>query len=354
MAYTTIDNPSETAFNTVLYTGNGSTQAVTGVGFQPDWVWIKGRDLSYNHALFDVVRGTTKLLQSNTTNAEQTTSGVTAIGSDGFTLGSDVGMNESGGSFVSWNWKAGTSFTNDASSTGVGTIDSTASVNQTAGFSIVSFTGNATAGATIAHGLGAVPSWILLKDRDLAKNWNCYHKGIDSSPQNFTIRLNNTDAKLDTPANGWNDTAPTSSVFSIGDGTQVNTSGSNMIAYCFADVKGYSKVGGSYTGNLNANGTFVYTGFLPAFVMVKAITSAPYWTIIDNKRPAYNPTDEWLYANSSEAAFDASSYPVDFVSNGFKIRNVGSYFNSSGVTYIYMAFAEHPFVTSTGIPTTAR
>ena len=353
MAYTTINKPSD-YFNTVLYVGNNSTNAITGVGFQPDLVWLKDRVNANSHFLYDVVRGATKSLGSNLTNAEVTrANGLTSFDSDGFTMGSYGGHNESSGN-VGWSWKAGTSFTNDASSTGVGTIDSTASVNQTAGFSIVSFTGNATAGATIAHGLGAVPSWILLKDRDLAKNWNCYHKGIDSSPQNFTIRLNNTDAKLDTPANGWNDTAPTSSVFSIGDGTQVNTSGSNMIAYCFADVKGYSKVSGSYVGNGNADGTFVYTGFKPAWVMIKKATGAANsWCIGDNKRSSSNTVLNYLLADNSDVD-ETGSQERDFLSNGFKIRNSNNMLNTSGETYIFMAFAEQPFVTSSGVPTTAR
>ena len=351
MAYTTIDKPSD-YFETKLYTGNGGTQSITGLDFQPNWVWIKDRDDTYKHILVDSVRGATKHLASSLTAAEITnTANVTSFTSDGFALSSDGNVNANADKYASWNWKAGTAFSNDASSTGIGSIDSTGSVNQTAGFSIVSFTGNATAGATIAHGLGAVPSWILLKDRDLAKNWNSYHKGIDSSPQNFTIRLNNTDAKLDTPANGWNDTAPTSSVFSIGDGTQVNTSGSNMIAYIFAEKQGYSKFG-SYIGNGNADGTFVYTGFKPAFTIIKKTDTTNSWMVGDNKINPFNVTDNMLRADLNNA--QQSGNYVDYLSNGFKPRLSGNAFNGSDGTYIYMAFAENPFVTSTGVPATAR
>jgi len=353
MAYTTIDRPSD-YFRSKLWTGDGSdNRAITfdeSDNMQPNWVWYKARNHAYNHGLFDSVRGVDKFLSSNLAGAESTISGIAGFNSNGFTVGNDAGSNGSSKTFVGWSWKAGTSFTNDASSTGIGTIDSTGSASDTAGFSIVSYTGTGSAG-TIKHGLSSIPKMIIVKDRDNGSySWHVYTATLGNTK---TIYLDLANAP-DTGSTYWNNTTPTSSVFSVGSSVTTNKSSDKFIAYCFADVKGYSKVGGSYTGNLNANGTFVYTGFLPAFVMVKAITSAPYWTIIDNKRPAYNPTDEWLYANSSEAAFDASSYPVDFVSNGFKIRNVGSYFNSSGVTYIYMAFAEHPFVTSTGIPTTAR
>ena len=370
MAYTTIDDPSA-YFQTKIYTGNNTdgTQ-ITNDGssnLQPDWLWIKNRTdaggAPATGGLWDSVRGfaENKVLTTFSTNEEGANSNGFAVATtNGFTVedGTSGGnprtaTNLNAKNYVAWQWKAGTSFTNDASSTGIGTIDSTASVNQTAGFSIVSFTGNATAGATIAHGLGAVPSWILLKDRDLAKNWNSYHKGINSSPQNFTIRLNNTDAKLDTPANGWNDTAPTSSVFSIGDGTQVNTSGSNMIAYIFAEKKGYSKFG-SYTGNGNADGTFVYTGFKPAWIMYKNSESgSSNWEITDNKRAGYNSANARLLANTNGA--EDTGPRIDILSNGFKHRSSGNpESNKSGEVYIFMCFAESPFVSSTGVPATAR
>ena len=354
MAYTTIDNP-ELYFQTKLYTGNSSTQAITLDGdedMQPDFVWSKPR-VSGGHFLSDSIRGGTKVLQAAETNAEITRgSHIQSFDTDGYTLAGDGTTNNNGDTTVSWNWKAGTAFSNDASATGIGSVDSSGSVNTDAGFSIVSFTGNGTAGATIAHGLGAVPSWIILKDRDQAKNWNIYHKGNDSSPQNFTIRLNSTDARLDTPANGWNDTAPTSSVFSIGDGTQVNTSGSDMIAYIFAEKKGYSKFG-SYTGNGNADGTFIYTGFRVGWLMIKnASTGSTYWTICDSKRDGFNDNNHRLFPNENDA--ESASNPWVMYSNGFKMTTTGSWVNSSGDNYIYMAFAESPFVNSNGVPTNAR
>ena len=347
MAYTTIDNPSETAFNTVLYTGNGSTQAVTGVGFQPDWVWIKGRDLSYNHALFDVVRGTTKLLQSNTTNAEQTTSGVTAIGSDGFTLGSDVGMNESGGSFVSWNWKAGTSFTNDASSTGVGSIDSAGSVSTDAGFSILTWTVPASGSATVAHGLGKVPKMIISKSRSNATDWEVYHHKTGNANTN---QLNTTAAANDN--NAYNDTDPTSSVFSVtAPGFGANRT---MVSYCFAEVKGYSKFS-SYIGNGNANGTFVYTGFKPSFILMKnTADGGANWQMFDNKRDVDNVANHRLFPSLNNAENSDTNNNIDIVSNGFKMRTSNGDTNANGSTFIYMAFAENPFVNSKGIPNNAR
>ena len=257
--YTTIDNPG-LFFNTVLYTGNGSTNAITGVGFQPDWAWLKNRSSSYHHRLFDSVRGTTKNLSSNRTDAESTESGLTSFDSDGFTLGSDGGANNNTDSYASWNWLGA----NGTASNSDGSISSTVSANQTAGFSIVSYTGNATAGATIGHGLGATPQWVIVKNRINAQNWFIYHIGIGATK---VIYLDLTNAPQ-TLTQGWNDTAPTSSVVSLGTEAGTNQSGSNMIAYCFAEKQGYSKFG-SYTGNGNADGTFVYTGFKPAWVMIK-------------------------------------------------------------------------------------
>jgi len=353
MSYSPIDKPTD-FFNSVLYTGNGSTQSITGVGFQPDWVWYKSRSDAYNHGLFDIVRGVDKFLSSNLASAESTISGIASFNSDGFTVGSDAGSNGSSKTFVGWSWKAGTSFTNDASSTGIGTIDSTGSASDTAGFSIVSYSGIGGAG-TIKHGLSTAPSMIIVKVRTgRTSDWLVYHKGIASDAQTDFLKLNEADAVAD-ESTIWNDQAPTSSVFSVGTEDTVSGSGNTFVAYCFAQKKGYSKFS-SYTGNGNADGTFVYTGFKPAFVMVKGVTSGPYWTIIDNKRTSsgFNPIDKWLYPNGSDAELNASSYPNDFLSNGFKIRTTGSYFNSSGVSYIYMAFAESPFVGSNFVPNNAE
>ena len=345
MAYTNIDKPSD-YFNTKLYTGTGGTQAITGVGFQPDWVWLKARSSAYSHQLFDVVRGATKLLSSEETSAEQTLSGVTAFGSDGFTVGSDAGSNNNTTTFASWNWKAGGS----ASSNTDGSITSSVSANQDAGFSIVSYTGNATANATVGHGLGVAPSMMIVKKRNGAFNWGIYHKTLTAHKLiAFTTNTPDDDASY------WNDVEPTSSVFNLGSGALTNGSGSTMIAYCFSEKKGYSKFG-SYTGNGNADGTFVYTGMKPSFVMYKASSiSGQSWLIHDNKRGNQganaNPQDLRLLANATNTEADVN---IDFLSNGFKPRAGDAHINSSGTTYIYMAFAENPFTTSTGVPATAR
>ena len=347
MAYTTIDKPTD-YFNTKLYTGNASTNAITGVGFQPDWVWLKNRSSAYHHRLFDSVRGTTKNLSSNRTDAESTESGLTSFDSDGFTLGSDGGANNNTDNYVSWNWLAGGS----ASSNSNGSITSSVSANQTAGFSIVSYTGTGSA-ATVGHGLGSELACYIIKQRDSTGGWIVYHKGNTSSPETDYLRLDKTDATVDDAI--FNDTAPTSSVFSIGTNAPVNTSSGTYVAYCFAEKKGYSKFG-SYTGNGNADGTFVYTGFKPAWIMIKESShAANSWHIRDNKRSTFNVVNDSIYANSNIAEVtNNSALNTDFLSNGFKLRNNDTNDNGSGRTYIYMAFAESPFVSSGGIPTTAR
>jgi hypothetical protein len=353
MAYTTIDNPSE-YFNTLLYTGNGSTEhSITGVGFEPSLTWIKIRDNTYNHFLFDSVRGVGKQIQSDTTNAESTNlNNLYSFNADGFSLaqsGNDDVTNRNSSNFVSWNWKAGTSFSNDASATSIGTIDSSGSVNTDAGFSIVSYTGTGSAG-TIKHGLSTAPKMILFKKRDSTKNWITYDA---SNGAGKYLTLNATDA-VGTSSTVHNDTEPTSSVFSVGTNSHVNTSSATYIAYCFADVKGYSKVGGSYTGNGNADGTFVYTGFRPAFVMVKPTSRTGRWRIKDNKRDIDNVMDKRLSAEDSDAEGTGSTEYIDFLSNGFKARASEGQWNGDGETNIYIAFAEAPFVNSNGVPCNAR
>ena len=351
MAYTTIDDPA-IYFNTKLYTGTGSSLAITGIGFQPDWVWTKGRDSTaegvMDHALVDSVRGVTKTLRSNTTGAEGTeTNSLTAFGSDGYTVGANGKFNYSSSDiYVSWNWKAGTSFTNDASSTGIGSIDSTGSVNTTSGFSIVSYTGTG-ANATVGHGLSSVPKIVITRNRDTATNWCVYSSQVGNTKALF-LNLTNTP---DTGTAYWNDTTPTSSVFSVGTNTGTNKSGDGFVAYCFAEKKGFSKFG-SYTGNGNADGTFVYTGFKPAFVLGKNTNAANGWYMFDNKRDVSNVVDTYLVAsaNAAEATYTA----LDFLSNGFKVRATNSDWNGSGNAIIYMAFAENPFVTSSGVPACAR
>jgi hypothetical protein len=347
MAYTTIDK-SDDYFNTKLYTGNGSTQTISGLDFAPDWVWLKDRTSAYNHVVFDKVRGVEKRIFPNLTNAEDTAADtLTAFNSDGFAIGNNVGINTNTNNYVSWNWLAnGAGVSNTA-----GSITSTVSANTTSGFSIVSYTGTG-ANATVGHGLGSAPKMVIFKNRDDGtQEWDTYHIGLTDAT--YFIQLNSSNAQSNT--NGtwrFNSTAPSSSVFSVGTSTTTNASGEDIIAYCFADVKGYSKFG-SYTGNGNADGTFVYTGFKPAFVLMKRTTTASYsWIINDNKRNIYNPGG--LYLQPDTTLTESGPLAIDFLSNGFKQRNNSNTTNASGVVHIYMAFAENPFVTSTSIPTTAR
>ena len=344
MSYTNgLDKPTD-YFNTKLYTGNASTNAITGVGFQPDWVWLKNRSSAYHHRLFDSVRGTTKNLSSNRTDAESTESGLTSFDSDGFTLGSDGGANNNTDNYVAWNWKAGGS----ASSNTDGSITSTVSANTTAGFSIVSCTGTGS-NATVGHGLGVAPKVIITKSRVNAENWGFYHQSLGNGKQ---LELNTT-ASQKTSSAYYNNTSPTSTVFSVGTADSTNDN-QNMIAYCFADTGNKFFKAGSYTGNGNADGTFIYTGFKPAFVLFKQTnTSGGHWYIYDNKR-GQNELDEHLYPNLSSAEATGDN-AIDILSNGFKMRSSNGDSNASGGTYIYMAFAESPFVTgASAIPTTAR
>tara|TARA_R100001224_G_scaffold100291_1_gene71400 strand:- start:35 stop:1105 length:1071 start_codon:yes stop_codon:yes gene_type:complete len=356
MAYTTIDNP-ELFFQAKTYTGTGSSNAITLDGsenMQPDWVWIKHRNEGNWHNLYDSVRGVTKRLFSNNSNLEETQSaGLTAFGSDGFTVGSNVDVNKSSGSYVAWNWKAGTSFTNDASATGVGTIDSSGSTNQTAGFSIVSWTGTGSAG-TIAHNLGSVPKWYLLKVRSGAtNNWGVYHhRSNATNPEQYALYLDQNSSATDDSGLA-NDTAPTSTVFSVTSGNYGNQNGYNYIGYFFSEVKGYSKFG-FYNGNANANGPYVHVGFKPAWIMVKATSATKSWYMWDNKRSSsgFNLVNDQLLADTADTEFDGSN--IDILSNGFKFRSTGSGEQGNGTRYMYMAFAESPFANSNGVPNNAR
>jgi len=351
MAYTTIDNP-ELFFQIKLYTGTGSELSITLDGdtdMQPDWVWIKERNGATNQMLTDSVRGATKTLHSQNTDAESTDAqALKSFNSDGFTVGTDGDVNTSSDTYVSWNWKAGTSFTNDASATGIGSIDSAGSVNTDAGFSIISYTGTG-ANATIAHGLGSVPKMYIARNIDDVEQWTTYHVGIGATHH---LRLNTTDAKID-EAEVWNDTEPTSTVFSVGSSGAPNGDGNAHIAYCFAEKQGYSKFG-SYTGNGNADGPFVYTGFKPAMVILKLSSVAgENWYIFDNKRDTDNVMTQILYPNLGNAEATGTTN-IDFLSNGFKLRNAGDFLNGSGRIQIYMAFAESPIVNSNSIPNNAR
>jgi len=341
MAYTTINKSSDN-FNTKLYTGNGSTQTITGVGFQPDFMWIKERSGTSSHALINAVSGINKKLMSNSTDVESTeTNYITAVSNDGFSVGQNNGINQSGITNVAWNWKANGS----GSANTDGSITSTVSANTTAGFSIVSYTGTGSA-STVGHGLSTAPSVIIIKNRSVTKPWQVGHKSLGF--QNG-IYLNETSASQ-SDNGAFNSTNPTTSVFTIETSSYVNTSGHNYIAYCFAEKTGYSKFG-SYTGNGNADGSFIYTGFKPAFVMVKRTNNTGHWQLVDTKRPSYNP-QYYLRANSNNA--EATDIDFDIVSNGFKTRSTDTSYNGSGDSYIYMAFAEAPLVGTNNVPCTAR
>lgn len=320
-----------------LYTGTGSSRSVTNAGgFQPDFVWVKSRSAVSDHALYDSVRGTTQDLASNSTAAETTqATGLTAFNSNGFTVGALSKVNNNTATFVAWQWRAGQGTT---SSNTDGSITSTVSVNATAGFSIVTYTGTG-ANATVGHGLGVAPKMIIVKGRTNVDNWQVYHSNLTSA--SYRILLNSSAAESSQPA-VWNSTAPTSSVFSLGTGTSVNQSSQTFVAYCFAEINGFSKIN-FYTGNGNANGPFIYTGFRPKFVIVKSSSSGTDdWAVYDTSRDTYNVSINYLSPTTSGAESTAQG-TLDFLSNGFKIRNTNSRLNTNSGTYIYMAFAESPF-----------
>ena len=285
-------------------------------------------------------------MQTNNTGAEYTAFSVhESFDTDGFTLGDNGQVNGSSENFVAWNWLADNT---SGSSNTAGSITSTVSANTTSGFSIATYTGNNTNAQTIGHGLGVAPKVYIIKRRDSTSAWGMYHGSLGA---NKYLQLESTNAEA-TDTGIWNNTAPTSSVLSIGNaGYFNNASGGTYVCYAFAEKKGFSKFG-SYTGNGNADGTFVYTGFKPAWVMIKRTNDTRNWLILDNKRNTYNPYNTELYADSSSS--ESTSLRFDSLSNGFKHRIGSSANNGSGAPYIYMAFAESPFTTSTGIPTTAR
>ena len=345
-----IDKPS-LHFNTKLYTGNGSTQSITGVGFQPDWCWLKNRSATQHHQVFDAVRTATKRIYPSSNAAEDTAADtLTAFDSDGFSLGANGGINGNGNDIVAWNWKANGA----GSSNSNGSITSTVSVNTTAGFSIVKWVGNGSAGATIGHGLGATPAVIIEKITSSTGDWLVYHHKNTSAPETEFLRLSQNNATQDEQTI-WNDQAPTSSVFYVGTESTVNGNGNNYIAYCFTPIQGYSKFG-SYTGNGLADGSFVYTGFKPAFIMCRFTGSGNGydWIMYDNKRPnSINPTSYILEANTTDAENTSSNFKCDFLSNGFKFRGTESNVNDTSASYLYWAFAEAPFVGTNNIPSTA-
>ena len=340
MSYTDIDRSSD-YFETSLYTGTGSSLSISSLDFSPDLTWIKGRSGATEHVLTDSVRGVTKELSSNDSGAEETVAqGLTAFNSDGFTLGTDGSYNTSSATYAGWSWKAGGS----ASSNEDGSVTSSVSANTTAGFSIVKWTGTSADG-TVGHGLGVAPKVVIVKSLGSTEPWYSYWQPLGNNKQ---VRLDATTASATTTL--WLSTTPTSSVFSVLNHGSTNGSG-DYIAYCFAEKQGFSKIG-SYTGNGNADGTFVYLGFKPAWVLVKNTSgSGDNWILVDNKRLGYNPDNRLLFPNETNA--DYTDNNLDLLSNGFKAR-VSYDPNGSGNTMIYMAFAENPFVTSTGVPATAR
>jgi hypothetical protein len=332
MAYTTIDNP-ELYFQVKLYTGDGSTPSITLDGdtdMQPDMVWIKNRDAADSHCLFDAVRGATEVLHPDATTAETTDADtLTSFDSDGFALGDDDKVNTNTEKYVAWCWKE----------------------SATSGFDIVGFTGNET-NRTVSHSLSAVPHYMVVRTRNGAagRNYSVYHHKNTSAPETDHIFWDSTQATED-DATIWQDTAPTSSVFSIGTNLGVNEDTKNIIAFLWTEKQGFSKFGG-YTGNGNADGAFVYTGFRPAWVMIKRTDGTQGWLMWDNKRLGYNVDNNHLQTHGSDAEGTADT--LDLLSNGFKIRESGAGTNGSGNTYIYFAFAEAPFVNSNGVPCNAR
>tara|TARA_R100000900_G_scaffold144775_1_gene129359 strand:- start:670 stop:1719 length:1050 start_codon:yes stop_codon:yes gene_type:complete len=349
MAYTTINDPSAN-FQTALWTGNNTTQAITNDGnsnLQPDLVWLKMRsaEASQNHRWIDSTRGVTKNLSSNNNNAEATeATGLTAFNSDGFTLGGAGGYNGNGRTYVGWQWKAngGTTASNSD-----GSITSTVQANTTAGFSVVTYSGDGNGNFTVGHGLNSALDFITVKRLDGTSNWYTWHKDLTSGAYVFYLNAENGQAN---EATIWNSTAPTSSVFTIGTDGNIKTTG-NYVAYCFHSVQGYSKFG-KYKGNGNNDGPFIYTGFKPAYVMIKNLSNTSQWPIIDAARDPVNVTDARLRANTNAA--EATETFFDFLSNGFKVRATGTDKNDSGNNYIYMAFAENPLVASNNVIALAR
>jgi len=329
MAYTAIDNP-ELYFQVKLYAGNGGTHSPTFDGsedMQPDLVWLKDRDRADNNALYDSVRGTGEAIYTDSNAAESTHgTGLSSFNSDGWTMGLDSQINRGSPSedYVCWAWKE----------------------SVTAGFDIVSYTGNGST-QNISHSLSAKPDLMFLKLRSGTGGWLVYHSSLGATK---AIYLDETGA-VGTNSSGFNDTEPTSSVFSLGSGAYANTSSGTQICYAWTSKQGFSKFS-SFVGNGNADGPFIYTGFKPAFIIFKRTDSTGAWVLKDNKRNTYNVATGYLYANASDA--ESTSYNVDFTANGVKLRGTDLQFNASGGTFIYMAFAEAPFVNSNGVPCNAR
>ena len=352
-AYTTIDDP-EAYFQASTYTGNGTAIGSGGLAvtldgdtdMQPDMVFFCNLGTTQSRNIHDSVRGVTETLYPDSTAAEyDNNETLTTFGSDGFTVGSDNSVNQSSQTISAWCWKASGS----TASNSVGDITTTVSANTTSGFAIVSYNGNGVSGAEIGHGIGIAPKFIQIKNRDVGDAWVSYTTGVDGSLDYFTNGWGGTNAKGDSGLS-----VPTTTIFDIHSDDIQNNSSENYIAYVWAEVQGFSKIG-SYTGNGNADGTFIYTGFRPAFVMTKiSSASGEGWVIRDNKRNPFNVAAKHTRADGNAVESTSTGIYADFLSNGFKIRGTDAAVNTDGATYIYMAFAEAPFVNSKGVPCNAR
>ena len=345
MAYTTINNGRE-YFEPQGWTGSGSARSISTLDFQPDWTWIKHRNGTSNHNLFDVIRGATIYIESSSTAPNQTgTDRLTSFNSNGFSLGTNGGVNADGDTYMSWNWKAGGTGVSNTD----GDVTSTVSANTTAGFSIVKWNSTGTAGINIGHGLGKKPKMIISKCINInGTSWPVYHVA-----EGATVYLSwNLNIAGTTSATRWNNSEPTTTTFQTGSSGDIGGSDRTMLAYCFTDIPGYSKFG-KYAGNGSSDGTFVYTGFKPAFLMTKVITTTGDWQMCDWKRAsAVNPINKDLRPNNSDS--ETTNTFVDFYSNGFKLRNNFGNWNGSGQEYAYMCFAQSPVVGTNNIPATGR
>ena len=339
-------------FNTKIYTGNNTAgQSYTGLGFQPDFVWSKSRTAGNYHGAWDSVRGVEKLMYPTVTNAQTTTTdGLSAFGADGITFGAN-GTTGDSSNFVNWCWKMGT--TSGATFGSADITPSAYSINTTTGQGVYTYSGTGSSAQTVAHGLGIAPDWVIIKRiEDNGHGWQTTNTKLGFT---HTLKIESNGA-VSTSTPWWNDTAPTSDVVNIGGDSWNNLSGKTFVMYCFTNKRGYSKFG-AYEGNGNNDGPFIYTGFRPAFVILKESVggNAGGGIMYDNKRPTtYNVNQDYLQANDAAVEVNASTYAIDFLSNGFKIGASNGVINGGGNSYIYTAFAEFPFVSSNSIPTVAR